>query len=243
MLLSPLTIFWILCLTALGLYFAKRIKAARIVILTAFTILFIFSVSPLPVVLIKNLEDTYPVYNGKANSENLPVLVLGGGHTNAPSLPSSQQLSVTALSRLSEGIRIFRLTNSKQLILSGYTITGKHSQAELMAITAIGLGVNAKDTITLTKPATTWDEAKEFKKRFGTGKKFILVTSASHMPRAIQTFKNAGLNPVPAPANFQVKDDPNKSEYNWWPSAKKIVYTEKALHEYVGMLYYKWCKE
>ena len=36
--------------------------------------------------------------------------------------------------------------------------------------------------------------------------KFILVTSAAHMPRSMALFRKRGLQPIPAPADFQVRE-------------------------------------
>ncbi len=242
--LSPVTMFWITIAIALVFYKLKRKKATRVFLMLAFLDMFLFSVSPLPIYLMRNLEQQYPTLQIKEIDEKLPIMVLGGGHTYDTTLPPIHQLSNGALNRLAEGIRLYTEIKGTTLILSGYSKKGNRpSQAEIMAKTALSLGVQAKDTLMLTKPATTWDEAVEFKKRFGTQKKFILVTSASHIPRAMQTFKKQGLHPIAAPANHQVKKDPETAMYNWWPSTLKIRYTEKALHEYVGMWYYKWFKE
>ncbi|GGB68650.1 membrane protein [Flavobacterium suaedae] len=221
----------------------KRKKTANRIAVIAIAELFIFSISPLPTYLIRRLEQQYkPLKHIEANN-NLPILVLGGGHTYDTTLVPSQQISATALSRLTEGIRLYNEGNKAPLILSGYTkYSTKPAHAKLMAETAISLGVKAKDTIMLTQPAVTWEEAIAFKKRFGNDKKLILVTSAYHMPRAIKTFKRVGLNPVPAPTDYQVKHDTDNLMYNWKPSSEKIKYTTKALHEYAGMLYYKWFK-
>ncbi len=241
--LSPLNIFWIVTVLALVFYKLKRKKTARVFLILAFLDMFVFGVSPLPVYLMKSLEQEYSPINTDNINKKLPVMVLGGGHVNDPDLSPIHQLSGVALSRLTEGIRLYKKMEGTTLILSGYSSKKERvTQAEVMAKTALSLGVQAKDTIMLTKPASTWQEAAELKKRLGTDKKFILVTSASHMPRAIQTFKSQGLEPIAAPANFQIKKGPKTVVYNWWPSYSKIKYTEKAIHEYAGMWYYKLFK-
>ena len=239
---SPLPLFWILLILALAAYKVKYRRTCRALAVIAFTELFLFSVTPLPIWMLERLERQYPVYNAAANDSELPVLVLGGGHTNDKSLEPIQRLSAPALARLCEGIRQHRLSHGGKLVLSGYSASGNTSVAETMAVTAVSLGISQQDTLMMTKPGTTWEEAQEYKKRFGTTGKFILVTSASHMPRAMETFKNAGLDPIPAPAFHQIKPVAGKSVYRWNPSGNKLIYTEMALHEYVGMWYYEWFK-
>lgn len=242
-LFNPIAVFWILIVLAIFFNAVKRKKTAKRITILAIGQLFIFSISPLPTYLIRKLEQQYKPLKTITPGSNLPILVLGGGHVNDPDLQSSQKLSGSALARLVEGIRLYNQCYSIQLVLSGYSSKGKESQAALTAEAAISLGVKAKDTVMLTKPAVTWEEAIEFKRRFGNGKRLILVTSASHMPRAIQTFKRVGLNPIPAPTHYQVKHDPDELLYDWKPSVEKMTYTKKALHEYVGMMYYNWFKK
>ncbi|AXG74302.1 hypothetical protein DVK85_08700 [Flavobacterium arcticum] len=240
-LLSPITLFWIAIVVAFLLYKLKRKKATRVFLILAFLDMFLFSVSPLPIYLMKSLEQQHTSIK---IDKKLPVMILGGGNTNDDNLPDINKLSDVGLNRLAEGVRLYTKMGNTTIIVSGYSSKkNKPSQAEVMAKAALSLGVQAKDTIMLTKPVTTWNEAIEFKKRFGTKKKFILVTSASHMPRAMETFKKQGLHPIAAPTDFQIKKGPDTVLYNWWPSTSKIRYTEKALHEYIGMWYYRWFKE
>lgn len=240
-LLNPFLLFWILLvLSAIG-YKLKYKKTSRAFAFFAVAELFLFSVTPLPIWMMDSLEKQYAAYNPKT-PRSYPVLVLGGGHTNDPGLLPHQRLSPVALARLTEGMRQCRLAKGSVLILSGYSQSGQTSVAETMALAAVSLGINPKDTLMMTKPGTTWHEAQEYKKRFGSSGKFLLVTSASHMPRAMETFKDAGLDPIPAPAEFVVKHDPKDFKYSWKPSAGKLLLAQIALHEYMGMWYYRWFK-
>jgi len=63
--------------------------------------------------------------------------------------------------------------------------------------------------------------------------RIIIVTSATHMPRAIGLFKRMGVRPIAAPTDFL--DLPAQ----WWRfSAYYLHNADRALHEYVGMLWY-----
>ncbi len=241
--MSILVPFWALLALAFVAYRLKQKKMFRFFVITALFGLFIFSFSPLPSWLIYNLENEYPVLKGRPNTKQLPVLVLGGGHTNDPRLEPVQRLSPQALSRLTEGMRQYRLSPGSKLILSGYSVSGNMSVSETMALSALSLGINAKDTLMLTKPSTTWEEAQAYKKRFGTSGELILVTSASHMPRAMETFRRAGLKPIAAPTFHQIRSGSETMPFPWKFSPNKFNYADIAIHEYFGMLYYRWFKE
>ncbi|SQI89181.1 membrane Protein [Klebsiella oxytoca] len=69
------------------------------------------------------------------------------------------------------------------------------------------LGVPRSEIIVLDKPKDTEEEAAAVKEAVGDAP-FLLVTSASHLPRAMIFFRRAGLAPLPAPANQLAIESP-----------------------------------
>ncbi|PZR15556.1 MAG: hypothetical protein DI539_18300 [Flavobacterium psychrophilum] len=238
---NPIAIFWIFILTAYLLHRLKRKKAYRIFLITPLIGLFLFSVTPIPVLLIRNLEQHYPVYKPVGN-EKLPVLVLGNYHADDTSLCPSQKLSAQSLERITESVRIYKLQSSCPIAFSGFAVNNKVSTGKIGSEAAVSLGVSPKDTIVLPAPRNTYEEALAYKKRFGTKNKFILVTNATHMPRAMAVFQKLGMQPIAAPTGFLIKEGTGESMYSWWPSSIKLFYTEAAMYEYSAQLYYKWFK-
>lgn len=241
--LSTISLFWILLITAFIFYKLKWNKTWKTLTFLAFFQLFIFTVPPLSTFMIRNLEQQYPPLDPAIAKRNLPVLVLGGGHTNDPTLPPIHRLSVQAGARVAEGVRIYNMSGGNTMIFSGFSRSNKTPHATVMAETALSLGVAEKDTLMMVDPSTTWLEAEAYKKRFGTNGEFILVTSAAHIPRAMEIFKRMGLKPIAAPANYLIKHDPDNSLYTWWPSTYKAMNAEIAMHEYVGQWYYRYFKD
>jgi uncharacterized SAM-binding protein YcdF (DUF218 family) len=68
-------------------------------------------------------------------------------------------------------------------------------------------------------------------------RKIILVTSAIHMPRAVATFRKAGFEVVPAPADFYTGWDGD--DLSWIPSSDNLDNTESAMREWVGLWVYR----
>jgi uncharacterized SAM-binding protein YcdF (DUF218 family) len=238
-LISPLAHFWIYLLFALIAYLLNHKKLAKILAIGAFIVLFIFTISPWPIYMVRDLEQRYPIYSPVTADSTLNVLVLGAAHVNDPQLPALQRLSIPVLDRVTEGIRLQEILKGK-IVFSGFSRANNSPHALAMAQAAVSLGANPTDTLMLVKPRNTWEEAAAYKKRFGADKKFILVTSAIHMPRAMEIFKDMGMNPIPAPANFINRNEPEANPYHWWPSSIKSMYTEIAMYEYVSTWYYKW---
>lgn len=62
----------------------------------------------------------------------------------------------------------------------------------------------------------------------------IVVTQAWHMPRALWSFAHAGLYAVPAPVHRTVERN------LLLPGASSFAQSFDALHEFLGLLYYRW---
>jgi uncharacterized SAM-binding protein YcdF (DUF218 family) len=69
--------------------------------------------------------------------------------------------------------------------------------------------------------------------------RYLLVTSARHMPRSMLAFEAVAPKPVAAPGDFTVSAI-SISPLGFFPSegAAKDIYL--ALHEYAGLLNYHW---
>lgn len=238
----PLPVFWILFILAVVFYLRRRRISSRV--FAIFSIIWLLAISTplLPDLLISYLEDRYPVFNPErfiAIERPVHIVVLGGGHVNDDRLPANDRLSPTAMVRLSEAIRIHRNLPGSIIITSGWSASGKVPQAEVLAETALLLGVDDSYIKKQSLPENTRMEASEYHRLFGDNAQIILVTSAVHMRRAIYAFQEEGLDPVPAPANHLIKKDEN---YNPWigiPSSGNIRKMESAVHEYAGFLWYK----
>lgn len=239
-LLQPLLLFWILVVLAVYFDFSWRKRLATKAILGGFFLLFIITTPFVPNFLVKNLENRYPVFSVKQiKKDNRPIhiLVLGGGHTYDERLPANNQLSSGALVRLTEGIRLNRVISGSELITSGYGGDEEITQAEVLANSAVLLGVNPSVIKMQNSPVNTWMEATEYKRLNGDSAQLIVVTSAIHMPRAIYLFRKAGLDPIAAPTNHILKYGKSSTVFNWLPSAQYISKTDAAIHEYVGLLW------
>ncbi len=237
---NPLVQVAIFFLMALYFQFRKKERPTLLWLFVGMGWLAIVSISPLPQWMIYSLEKKQAPIKIESLRSASPtyILILGSGHTNSPALPASMQLTGTALLRLAEGIRIHRLLPGSKIVCSGYTASNRISQAEMLANAAIELGVSPTDTLQLREPANTLAEITSFKKRFGNAVP-IIVTSASHMPRAMLICEKVGLRAIPAPTDYLVKDDSLAAKFDFYPSGNKIGMMERALHEYAGMLQLK----
>jgi uncharacterized SAM-binding protein YcdF (DUF218 family) len=233
--LMPLSVGLIFLFIGLLFLYAKSYKKAKLYLSFAFVWLLLISYAPFSNAVLKPLENVYPSLVQLPQESIEYVVVLGNGHTSNESLSRVSQHSVTALMRLNEGIRIYRELQTAKLIFTGYGGKDKNSHAYMQQQLAIQLGVNEADIIIDEAPRDTSEEAQAIK-RIVEHKPFILVTSASHMPRAMKIFEDNWLNPIAAPTDYHVK---NEAVVASIPNAKSLRKTELAAHEYLGILWHK----
>ena len=169
------------------------------------------------------------------------IVVLGGGVRNNTHAPPNTQLGSASLSRLIEGIRLYKLIRNQsghaKLILSGGRVFGVNVEAHKMQNTAVILGVRPSDMVLARGSKDTYDEALYLKNKVG-NKRFIVVTSAVHMPRTMALFHKQGMRPIAAPTQYIA----DKKKFNCTrliPSTSNLIHTDIALHEYFGMWWAK----
>ncbi len=241
-LLLPLPLCLIILLVGcLLLMTRKRYKLGRLIVVGGFILLTAFGYATIPAEsFIRGLEDKFPpVISYDADSGIHWVVVLGGGYVQAPALPPTDQISFASLARLSEGIRIHnQLPNSKIIISSGRRAGASTSGSRLMANIALEFGLNEKDLVLESESRDTRAQALNIQKIVN-NERFILVTSALHMPRAMALFENEGMHPVPAPVSFIVKGPRKLTLNSLIPTAAGLGKSELVIHEYLGLAWAK----
>jgi uncharacterized SAM-binding protein YcdF (DUF218 family) len=237
----PLPLCLILLLAGLLLlWFTKRQKAGKILVSAGVFILIIATCGPASDVLLNELEEEYsPIATSELpGSSPRWIIVLGGGHTIDPRLPATSQLAESSLARLVEGIRLQRLFPDSKLLLSGGPGEAAEPVAQTMSRAAQALGVAASDIVLEDVSKNTAEEAALVAPMIGQ-ERFLLVTSAAHMPRAVALFRKKGLDPIPSPSDYGVKVEAGRSSFGLYPRSGRLNQADIAMHEYVGM---KWAK-
>ena len=224
------------------LFWTKRQKLGRALFAAAVVVLAVFSNRGVAGLLIASLETKYAAIPEAQSVAQLPpaaatcrtIVVLGGGHSDSPELSHLSQLSTSALGRLTEGVRLARLLPEARLIVSGYNGTKTFPHAQILAGAAQSLGVAPSRIVRFDNTRDTEEEAQAIAHEVGP-EPFLLVTSAWHMPRSIALSEKAGLHPIPAPADFMHRSDPNQTFLAWDVGA--LERSTKALHEYLGLFW------
>lgn len=226
------------------LLWTRRQKTGRALVTAAVLALAIFSNKGFARYLIAPLESQYAAIPEARVRSELPspaqacrtIVVLGGGHSDPTTRSRVNQLSNSALSRLTEAVRLARLLPEAKVIVSGYNGPRKTSHAQILAEAAQSLGLAPERIIRLDTTRDTHDEALELAQRLGS-EPFLLVTSAWHMPRSMALCKKAGLHPIAVPADFMLRQesDDGLSLLCW--NLDALERSTKAIHERLGLFW------
>jgi uncharacterized SAM-binding protein YcdF (DUF218 family) len=162
------------------------------------------------------------------------IVVLGGGYSTDPRVDVASHLAEATVARLVGGIEFYKEIPGSKLLLSG----GPPAQADAMAKVALALGVKEQDVILERSSRNTQQEAIFIAPTVGKAP-FLLVTSASHMPRAMALFRKLGMNPIAAPTDFLAKRTRGWGPDDIYPSYYGLYEAERAVYEYLGIVWKK----
>ena len=238
--LFPYPLSILIILTGLSfLWLSPRHKLGRLVITFGVMLLLLFSYWPLPNALLHHLEyEHLPLLSVEPYKDIKWIVVLGEWHTKVDSFPAVTRLSRISLARLAEGIRLYRMLPEARLLLSSGAADNHETVAVGMYHAAIELGVNPNDIVLEKYSKDTKDEAFFIKQMLG-DERFILVTSASHMPRSLALFKKQGMDPIPSPTDFLIKENGLPKSISIFPSTGYIYMARRAVYEYLGIAWAK----
>lgn len=230
-LLMPLPV--IFGLAVVGMLVVRRGRRPRVgrgLLAAAATLLWLTSCGPVSSPGLEWLERRHPAFPDDSVDV---VVVLGSGHVADRTVPAPTRLSGQGLYRLTEGIRIAEAQPWARVILSGYGGNEAWSTAEAYHQAAVALGV-APERLTLeARPRDTAEEARLLAPLLR-GRRFALVTSATHMPRAVSLFEAQGLDPLPAPTGHIVKGSGAWHPRLLLPRPEAMVHARVLWYEILG---------
>ena len=232
-LVVPSNLIAIFLIAGLVFLLFRRTRQTAIYLLVLGAFVYIaFGIGPVSYWLLGKLEHRYPALNSFENLDKIDTLVVLSGHAEPdPYFPISSKVSSSTAFRLIEALRLWRLFPNAKILIPGHTDVPVIMKEFLTA-----LGV-PDDRITIEcKSKNTYENALNIQERIGNGS-FILITSAGHMPRAMALFRKLGMNPIPAPTDYQTGKNCWAARY--LPTPQHLNYSDTAVHEYIALLWYR----
>lgn len=215
------------------LLLVRRRGAGTALVLAGLALLFLFTTYPLPQYMLKGLEDRYPPFkmDSIASYPGIRYVVVLSSGFCAGDVPVTSILDQSSLRRLDDAtvlfLRLKKINPAARLIVTG------REESPYLARHAEDLGVDAADLLSERKSTDTAEQAR-LVTGMTKGERFFLVTSASHMPRAMALFKKAGADPVPVPSDFMARG-PEGFFQEMVPNSDNVLKAETAFYEYLGL--------
>jgi uncharacterized SAM-binding protein YcdF (DUF218 family) len=211
----------------------RRPRLARVMVGGSLILLAVLSLDPVSAVLGRGVQSDVPAFPGDSVAF---VVVLGSGGVSDPTIPPGARLDAQGLYRLVEALRITNAQPWTTLVLSGYGGTDPVPNAEAYHEVARSLGFPEARMHIDARGRSTAEEAGTLAPLLR-GHAFALVTSATHMPRALTLFRARGLDPIPAPTGHLVKGPQRWSPLDAIPGEESLRVTRQAWYETLGRIW------
>lgn len=169
------------------------------------------------------------------------IIVLGGAFNEIVTEAHNQVSLNGAGERMTETVRLMRQYPTVPIIFSGFSgrlVRGTLSESDV-ALRFFNETVGSTERIILENQSRNTFENAIYTKElidFAGSQPWLLVTSASHMPRAFEIFNDRGIRVIPYPVDFRSRIP--STEFRWnlsgGSSALNIL-----LHEWIGLWTYR----
>jgi uncharacterized SAM-binding protein YcdF (DUF218 family) len=189
------------------------------------------------------LERQYPPVS-IASLAGADAAIILGGVLSPPDQPGEAVDYSGAIDRVFEAARVYRAGKVRHVLVSGGNLpwdTGDVPEALLIAELLGDLGVPAEAIVIEAASRNTYENATNTARilvaRGWT--KPILVTSGTHMPRAVETFKKAGVDAVPVATDMRAEGPLFETVLDILPDAGALAVTTESPKEVIGLIVYR----
>jgi uncharacterized SAM-binding protein YcdF (DUF218 family) len=247
--LYPLT--WVVLLIAVATLLAlfpfspTRLRWVRKLLLCSLLLLVTLSSPLVATPLIGLLESWHRPPQLTPTDRFDAIVVLAGGIEEKGSLRPTTEPSSYSRNRTTCGVNLYQQGYAPTLVLTGgdgqIFGTGPQEAVE-MKRWAVRLGVPESATKIDTEARNTYENATGTKRLLGPAS-ILLVSSASHLPRAVPVFTKQGFRVTPAPCDYASQNLPgenwdNIDPFDVLPNDISLQYTREAVSEVAGIVIY-----
>lgn len=190
------------------------------------------------------LEARHPVHA----IEELPqadAMVVLGGAMSGPQAPRRMYPDLLeGADRVWHAARLYHAGKAPLVILSGGAmpwVPDPVPEADSMAGFIMDLGVPAEALVLERQSLTTFENAVNTRALLEARgiDRVLLVTSALHMRRAMGTFRDQGIDVVPAVTDVEIDTVRHLNVLDWLPDYRALDGNSRAFKEYLGMIVYR----
>lgn len=236
---SPVNLSIALVALAILLSFTRFSRFGRRLGLVSVTVLLLLAFSPLPRIMVRPLENRFPQQSiGSARIDG--VIVLGG----AIGVTRGDIVLNNAAARMTKAVEIARLHPEARIVFTGgganLLSPVIHTEADGAGLLFRALGLPESQFILEDKSRNTVENAV-FARRLvepKPGERWLLLTSAWHMPRAMGVFRQAGFDVEAFPVDYLSGGTNADFLRPYRKAARGLDIADDTFKEWVGLLAY-----
>jgi uncharacterized SAM-binding protein YcdF (DUF218 family) len=241
-LLQPYVLVLILQGLALANLWRKRREThARLLGLTvAYAVLIVLSLPAVSYLAFGSLEWQCPPLDRRPG-DAAAIVVLGGGVLTPDAEPSEADLDSSSMYRCLQAARLYHQGQPCPVLVSGgkYPDSPGPPCADVMYVFLLRQGVKATDLIVENTSRTTHENAVESCKLLQQRhiRNIVLVTEATHLPRAIRCFRKQGVEVVASGCHYRAQGF-EASVQAFLPGVEALGGCGNVTHEWLGLAWY-----
>ena len=218
-----------------------------LVLLVVTLIAAVIAWTPLPYLLLRPLESRYPVFDPEQIDRAQPIrgiILLGGGVNASRGNQPNGPIFTSAGARLFVVLELARLFPDARILLSGgvpdlLANDKSYSEAGLTRDLLIRFGIAPERIVLEERSRDTFENARESEKLFaGPDDRWLLVTSAAHMPRAMAAFGQRAAQLIPCCADYKTQGPADDDRF-FGSAAHGWLCADIAAHEWLGLIAYR----
>jgi len=239
---NPINILLFLLLIGIIFHFFNKKKLYKIINIITLILFILIVILPTGPYLFWKLESSYSIPRTFPHDID-GILILGGG-VNESLTYQHQQISLNEhVERLTESIDLMRRFPNAKIVFSGGIATlskPKLTGIDIAKMFYNRMRVDINRIIFENKSRNTYENFV-FSKKFIDNKnneKWLLVTSAFHMKRAMNVAEKLELNFISYPVDFRLGKDFSFKNWYYENYYANISYFYFAAHEYIGLIAY-----
>jgi uncharacterized SAM-binding protein YcdF (DUF218 family) len=225
------------------LLFTRFASRGRMLVTASIVLLAICGFSPLGSLLLYPLEQRFPPWDDARGAPD-GIVVLGGSID--PDLSAAHGVTVFkgSVDRIVATAALAHRYPNARIVFSGGSANLVSDDSAKEADYAVSvfekLGI-ARNRLTVERRSRNTQENAEFSKALVSpkvGERWLLVTSAYHMPRSVGVFRKAGFAVEPYPADWRTGGRMDRLGFSTFAS-EGLDHTDSALREWIGLAAYR----
>ena len=240
LLASPSTSIFLVLLAGVCLLFLGREKLGKILIVGSTTLIFIISSLPVYEILLFPLENRFPI------PEPLPkkvdgIIVLGGAEIPKVTQLRGQISLTDSVERLTNFVSLARKYSDAKYVFAGGQ--GAIESQEYKSATTARLffeqmGLDTSRIIFDSQSRNTQENVENALQlvKPKKGEKWVLITSAWHIPRSVGIFRKLNWQVIPYPVDFKTNGKFQMSIS--LPNLFNLYQFSNVVYEWIGLSYY-----